>query len=77
MAFYNKLSFNDDFGYKFNTKHFDWWRFNTITEYKRTYGNLVNDEYPYLEHNLERHKFTDFFTEEKVTKLTKYEPVSE
>ncbi|UUD35722.1 hypothetical protein NPA07_02500 [Mycoplasmopsis caviae] len=77
VAFYNKLSFNDDFGYKFNTKHFDWWRFNTITEYKRTYGNLVNDEYPYLEHNLERHKFTDFFTEEKVTKLTKYEPVSE
>ncbi|UUD35740.1 hypothetical protein NPA07_02590 [Mycoplasmopsis caviae] len=76
-AYYSKLSFVDDFGNKFNTKHFDWWRFNTITEYKRTFGAQINNEYSYLKHGLERHKFTDFFTDEKVKKLVKYEPINE
>ncbi|UUD35739.1 hypothetical protein NPA07_02585 [Mycoplasmopsis caviae] len=74
-SFYTRIDFNDEFGNQFNTKHFDWWRFNTITEYKRRYG--AKDDYPYLKYGLERHKFTDFFTNERLRKITTYTPINE
>ncbi|VDR41540.1 hypothetical protein [Mycoplasmopsis caviae] len=75
-AFYNKIGFDDEFGNKFNAKHFDWWRFKTLTEYKRAHGN-DRENFDYLRAGIKSHSFTDFFTNSKIKQLVTYTPVTE